>query len=229
MAKYVNKMNGATMMTDGVIDDKTKTLAITKEDGTEQRIASSTFKRWWKKVEDITETEVPVETDTVVENVENSVENVVTTEECVPVTVEETKPTETEVKPKKKPTVKPNPEVIDNIINYVMDTAVAAGATVFVPAKEIKMRSLKINGHMFMAFNFSSKSVVLRCRGAVTKDVAAPTRTVNHMFDYNYVVTEFNENVKELIDKLIKVSMDHQIQKNTNSNAKKTNKNKEEN
>jgi hypothetical protein len=227
MAKYVNKMNGTFMTTDEVIDEKTKTLEIIKEDGKVQRISASTFKRWWKKVDgDTSETSLDVE-ETNEQEVESTVDNVDTSVESsvTETNTEKTKP----VEPKKERTSKPNPEVIENIINYVVNAATDAGATVFVPAKEIKMRSLKINGHMFMAFNFSSKSVVLRCRGKATKDVAPATRQVNHMFDYNYVITEFNDDVKTLIDNLIKVSMDYQIHKNTNSNAKKTNENKEEN
>jgi hypothetical protein len=234
MTKYVNKMNGTFMTTDGVIDEKTRTLEVVK-DGQVQRMSAGTFKRWWKKVEEDDTAEVPT-TEAVPESTTEQQEEatVDTVDNPVDTPAEETA-TETPVekaaekKSKKERVVKPNPEVIDNIINYVLDTAVKSGATVFVPAKDIKMRSLKIDGRMFMAFNYSSKSVVLRCRGNATKEVAPATRQVNHMFDYNYVITEFNDDVKTLIDRLIKVSMDYQIQKNTNSNAKKTKENKEEN
>ena len=53
MAKYESKKNPGTFLTtDGAIDEKTKTMAVTMDDGKEKRISVSTLKRWWKKIEE---------------------------------------------------------------------------------------------------------------------------------------------------------------------------------
>lgn len=54
MTKYESKKNPGTFLTtDGVVDKKTKTMAVTMDDGKEKRISVSTLKRWWKKVEEL--------------------------------------------------------------------------------------------------------------------------------------------------------------------------------
>lgn len=54
MTKYESKKNPGTFLTtDGVVDEKTKTMAVTMDDGKEKRISVSTLKRWWKKVEEL--------------------------------------------------------------------------------------------------------------------------------------------------------------------------------
>ena len=54
MTKYESKKNPGTFLTtDGAVDEKTKTMAVTMDDGKEKRISVSTLKRWWKKVEEL--------------------------------------------------------------------------------------------------------------------------------------------------------------------------------
>lgn len=54
MTKYESKKNHGTFLTtDGIVDEKTKTMAVIMDDGKEKRISVSTLKRWWKKVEEL--------------------------------------------------------------------------------------------------------------------------------------------------------------------------------
>lgn len=212
---------GTFMTTDGVVDEKTKTVFIKLADGKEQNISVSTLKRWWRKVSEVTSQDVDVKIErTEVNDPEIPQHSGFDVEPIGSVL-----PKKNTTKKTSKKSVKPDsktPEILDYIYSKVEEL----GGEVFVPSKDIKMRSFKVGGHMFMAVNYSGKSVTIKCRSKVVTDtVGAPTKTVNHMFDALYVITELTEVTQYTIDQLIKVSMDYQIQKNT----KKTAKNKEEN
>ena len=72
MTKYESKKNPGTFLTtDGAVDEKTKTMAVTMDDGKEKRISVSTLKRWWKKVEEL-ETDQEEEAKVEEEQAENA-------------------------------------------------------------------------------------------------------------------------------------------------------------
>ena len=111
MTKYESKKNPGTFLTtDGVVDEKTKTMAVTMDDGKEKRISVSTLKRWWKKVEEL-ETdqaeEEKVEEEQAKEAKETEAEKADQPEEVKPEELEteqaETKEPETEQAETKEP------------------------------------------------------------------------------------------------------------------------------
>lgn len=187
---YENKRNGkkATLIRS---DKEIATLRY--EDGTVGSVTISTFKRWWRKVEE----EVQTETEAI----------------DIP---------KKKVKTEKKAKT-PNPD-IEELKNYIFSEVTKMDAEIFTPAKDIKMRSFKIGGHMFMKMNYSNKSVTLAVRGkCLTEDISLPDRNINHMFDAVYIFTENNSVNKKLISDLLKISMNHQIYKNNSKKEEKKN------
>lgn len=109
------------------------------------------------------------------------------------------------------------------IENYTKD----AGNTVYDQSKVKGFRSLKVDGHMYAAFNFNKKGVTLWVRGEAVKGIAIPegipVLTMNHMFDtrIRFVDSETNSannstNIA-LIHKLLDASVKFQVEKKANT------------
>jgi hypothetical protein len=222
--KYENRKNGRIAT---VIREDTKYAAMElqyDDDGKMQRIAMSTLKRWWKKVEETEQESVkePVqeqeteiakdEVETVIDKETNLTDN--DYKEIGKEIVEQAKEKSVKVKKEREPK-KENP-YIQEILSYIYQRSEKLGGVVWTPSKDIKMRTIKVDNHNCIKINYSNKSVNVAVRNCVISNLnIQPHNTVNHMFGSVFVVTELNSDTKELINNLIKVSVDYQIQKNT--------------
>jgi hypothetical protein len=206
--KYENRRNGkvATLISR---DDKFKTVMMEYEDGTTQPITEATLKRWWKKVEN--EPEVVVKEETMETEQEATMTEVDAVENVVQEVVEQVKEKPVRVKKTKEPKQE-NPH-IQEILDYIYNISQEFGGIVWTPAKDIKMRTIKVGGHNCIKLNYSGKSVIIGVRPCVVQ--GQPDKTINHMFGALYTITELTDETKELISNLTKVSLDYQIRKNT--------------
>lgn len=117
MKKYESKKHPGTFLTtDGVVDEKTKTLFVTMEGSIEQSMNIATLKRWWRLVDDTeetTEAEAPVEEPEATETSDDMEEptNEEPTEEAADESTREDVPGK---KPAHKKAEKPQKEPIDH-------------------------------------------------------------------------------------------------------------------
>jgi outer membrane biosynthesis protein TonB len=116
-----------------------------------------------------------------------------------------------EPKPKKEKKVKEPkaPRQISPLKDVVETIVKAAGCTIFVTRVK-GFHTIKLDGHMCMAFTFSTKGIVLWLR---TK--ALDGLTMKHMFDARISLTEDNEKTANLIRKCVAASVEYQKGVNT--------------
>ena len=121
-----------------------------------------------------------------------------------------------EPKPKKEKKVKepkaprqtsPLKDVVETIVN-------AAGCTIFVTRVK-GFHTIKLDGHMCMAFTFSTKGIVLWLRTKALDGLNIEYKTMKHMFDARISLTEDNEKTANLIRKCVAASVEYQKGVNT--------------
>ena len=117
---------------------------------------------------------------------------------------------------KKKPSKKTGTRVTTgvgfDIKDLIVEKARSMGADICV-ATSGKFISFKVNGKMFAAiFSFSKKAATLGVRGSSVEGYQ-PTKIMNHMMDYRFTFNTISDENKELIDNLLKLSMDYQLNK----------------
>lgn len=121
-----------------------------------------------------------------------------------------------EPKPKKEKKVK-EPKVPRQIspLKDVVETIVkAAGCTIFVTRVK-GFHTIKLDGHMCMAFTFSTKGIVLWLRTKALDGLNIEYKTMKHMFDARISLTEDNEKTANLIRKCVAASVEYQKGVNT--------------
>ena len=105
-------------------------------------------------------------------------------------------------------------------IEYVYDVVKSFGDEIFVPAKDIKMRSFKVGGHIYCKFNYTNTSITVAVRGlSIPENFTAPNKTVNHLFDSLYQFTSaLTDTDKQLIADILRNARDYRISKNNKNN-----------
>ena len=112
---------------------------------------------------------------------------------------------ETKTKGNRKPReMKPE---IKELMEYVYTVAEAMGAEIWEPAKDIKMKSIKVGGHMAVKVNYSNRMLTLNCRSKVVANIDNPDVINNHCFDYGYQFMENTKQDRQLIESLINASV----------------------
>ena len=121
-----------------------------------------------------------------------------------------------EPKPKKEKKVK-EPKASRQIspLKDVVETIVkAAGCTIFVTRVK-GFHTIKLDGHMCMAFTFSTKGIVLWLRTKALDGLNIEYKTMKHMFDARISLTEDNKKTANLIRKCVAASVEYQKGVNT--------------
>lgn len=121
-----------------------------------------------------------------------------------------------EPKPKKEKKVKEPkaPRQISPLKDVVETIVKAAGCTIFVTRVK-GFHTIKLDGHMCMAFTFSTKGIVLWLRTKALDGLNIEYRTMKHMFDARISLTEDNEKTANLIRKCVAASVEYQKGVNT--------------
>lgn len=206
--------------------------------GKERIVNRKSYERFYKEVEEVedleeeeTEEEVDEEAseDSEEEEVEDADEDTVedceeedeeSEEEPEPVKPVKrgTKKAEAkkEPKPKKEKKVKEPkaPRQISPLKDVVETIVKAAGCTIFVTRVK-GFHTIKLDGHMCMAFTFSTKGIVLWLRTKALDGLNIEYKTMKHMFDARISLTEDNEKTANLIRKCVAASVEYQKGVNT--------------
>lgn len=121
-----------------------------------------------------------------------------------------------EPKPKKEKKVKEPkaPRQISPLKDVVETMVKAAGCTIFVTRVK-GFHTIKLDGHMCMAFTFSTKGIVLWLRTKALDGLNIEYKTMKHMFDARISLTEDNEKTANLIRKCVAASVEYQKGVNT--------------
>lgn len=121
-----------------------------------------------------------------------------------------------EPKPKKEKKVKEPkaPRQISPLKDVVETIGKAAGCTIFVTRVK-GFHTIKLDGHMCMAFTFSTKGIVLWLRTKALDGLNIEYKTMKHMFDARISLTEDNEKTANLIRKCVAASVEYQKGVNT--------------
>lgn len=121
-----------------------------------------------------------------------------------------------EPKPKKEKKVKEPkaPRQISPLKDVVETIVKAAGCTIFVTRVK-GFQTIKLDGHMCMAFTFSTKGIVLWLRTKALDGLNIEYKTMKHMFDARISLTEDNEKTANLIRKCVAASVEYQKGVNT--------------
>lgn len=121
-----------------------------------------------------------------------------------------------EPKPKKEKKVKEPkaPRQISPLKDVVETIVKAAGCTIFVTRVK-GFHTIKLDGHMCMAFTFSTKRIVLWLRTKALDGLNIEYKTMKHMFDARISLTEDNEKTANLIRKCVAASVEYQKGVNT--------------
>lgn len=121
-----------------------------------------------------------------------------------------------EPKPKKEKKVKEPkaPRQISPLKDVVETIVKAAGCTIFVTRVK-GFHTIKLDGHMCMAFTFSTKGIVLWLRTKALDGLNIEYKTMKHMFDARISLTEDNEKTANLIRKSVAASVEYQKGVNT--------------
>lgn len=110
-------------------------------------------------------------------------------------------------KPKAPRQISPLKDVVETIVK-------AAGCTIFVTRVK-GFHTIKLDGHMCMAFTFSTKGIVLWLRTKALDGLNIEYKTMKHMFDARISLTEDNEKTANLIRKCVAASVEYQKGVNT--------------
>lgn len=121
-----------------------------------------------------------------------------------------------EPKPKKEKKVKEPkaPRPISPLKDVVETIVKAVGCTIFVTRVK-GFHTIKLDGHMCMAFTFSTKGIVLWLRTKALDGLNIEYKTMKHMFDARISLTEDNEKTANLIRKCVAASVEYQKGVNT--------------
>lgn len=116
-----------------------------------------------------------------------------------------------EPKPKKEKKVKEPkaPRQISPLKDVVETIVKAAGCTIFVTRVK-GFHTIKLDGHMCMAFTFSTKGIVLWLRTKALYGLNIEYKTMKHMFDARISLTEDNEKTANFIRKCVAASVEYQ-------------------
>lgn len=216
--KYENKRNGQIFEVVGEVDKKYNTVFLRNvETGKEQTVSTATIKRWYKVLE---EQEPETAEQEPAEVVLTEVETVEPEQEPAA----DTEPAEQEQEPAKKNRKKREKKEMTAdataLHQYAMKTCEEVGGTVWEPATNIKFRSFKVGGKMFVKYSWTSKSIVLQVR-AIALGLDEPKHPAKHTYNDKYVFTENTEQVREEIKNIIAKCYKWQADRNAAKAKKK--------
>lgn len=194
--------------------------------GKERIVNRKSYERFYKEVEEEVveevedleeeETEEEVDEEASEDSEEEEVEDA--DEDAVEDCEEEDEESEEEpepVKPVKRGTKKAEaPRQISPLKDVVETIVKAAGCTIFVTRVK-GFHTIKLDGHMCMAFTFSTKGIVLWLRTKALDGLNIEYKTMKHMFDARISLTEDNEKTANLIRKCVAASVEYQKGVNT--------------
>lgn len=197
--------------------------------GKERIVNRKSYERFYKEVEEEvveevedleeeeTEEEVDEEAseDSEEEEVEDADED--TVEDCEEEdeeSEEEPEPVKPEPKKEKKVKEPKAPRQISPLKDVVETIVKATGCTIFVTRVK-GFHTIKLDGHMCMAFTFSTKGIVLWLRTKALDGLNIEYKTMKHMFDARISLTEDNEKTANLIRKCVAASVEYQKGVNT--------------
>ena len=224
--KYVNRQNGikAELIQES---EKFKTVLLKLEDGTEKQITTATLKRWWKVLpeeEVVKETPVQVEEPQEVETEDRCSDG--TTYKQVAEEIREgakrkahiaqAKRHLAEVREKKSRKGKAPVEKIDvtPVLQYVEEVAGKHGLIKCIREKQPALINYKLEDSPVLFYTFGQKrSLWIFAKSKQLGSLAKDGQVVNCLFDRKYNITEFNDETKGLVDKLIKAVVLAQTQK----------------
>jgi hypothetical protein len=202
MKKFKSVRNG--QIAELVSENEKQVVIRLEESGEERKISPATLKRWWKPYEEELIIEEPQTEETIQEEPaeEVNVIDIIEDEEPAP-------------KKEKKKEIDFTPHPLKNIIEKIaeeMDTIVTVAT---VPTfKSLKLKDGEKIGRRYAAFTFTDKNVVLWLYSPIIGELVE-YRTLNHILDARVVLTETDIDTQNLIRKLLQLSKDYVISKQT--------------
>ena len=204
--KYMNKRNGKVVELVNM-DEKYKTVEL-QEAGQEKTFTctTSTFKRWYKKLEE-QEVAEPMTDEQVETQLMEQAQAVVDAEPLtsVPVCVVEDKPEVKPEKKEKKARAKKQPKDFTDLLQYIDEVAAEHGMIPYVREKQPYLRNYRINGEGPVVFLVYTRSkAVLQCKTKLLPDtVYEQMKQVNHCFDRQYNITEDKQFAETVISNIV--------------------------
>lgn len=203
--KYTNKRNGKVVEL-VELNEKYKTVMLQEEGEKPFTVTTSTFKRWYKKLEEQAAVE-PMTDEQVEAQLLEQAQAVVDAEPLtsVPVcVVEEDVP---EVKPGKKQRkarAKKQPKDFTDLLQYIDEVAAEHGMVPYIREKQPYLRNYRINGEGPVVFLVYTRSkVVLQCKTKLLPEtVYEQMRKANHCFDRQYDITENKQFAETVISNI---------------------------
>ena len=232
----------------GLLSSNETHVTLAFANGEQKQFSNSTFNRWWKEVagEEFvvpgTETNEAA-ADTTTDAAESTEANAAETNSTeTPADTQETAPAADDKKASKgkgKGNKKAETEAADDTVKEpkkrgrskiagdhplrkIMEEYATQkqNATIF-SGQVTGFRSLKIDGHMYMAFNFNTKGVTLQLRSKAVEGLVE-YRKLNHMFDARVTLQDDSEATVKLLKKLMDVSLEYQLNKSARKADEKT-------
>ena len=204
--KYMNKRNGKVVELVNM-DEKYKTVEL-QEAGQEKTFTctTSTFKRWYKKLEE-QEVAEPMTDEQVETQLMEQAQAVVDAEPLtsVPVCVVEDTPEVKPEKKEKKARAKKQPKDFTDLLQYIDEVAAEHGMIPYVREKQPYLRNYRINGEGPVVFLVYTRSkAVLQCKTKLLPEtVYEQMKQVNHCFDRQYNITEDKQFAETVISNIV--------------------------
>lgn len=117
------------------------------------------------------------------------------------------------------------PSTSDALCEQVYSIVNGFGDEIFKPAKDLKMRTFKVGGHMYAKFNYSKTGITLAVKSAAVKElknIREPYAKLNHMFDWAYRFTgeSLSPEDEAFIIEILTASREFRITRNANATKK---------
>lgn len=117
------------------------------------------------------------------------------------------------------------PSTSDALCEQVYSIVNGFGDEIFKPAKDLKMRTFKVGGHMYAKFNYSKTGITLAVKSAAVKEIKnirEPYAKLNHMFDWAYRFTgeSLSPEDEAFITEILTASREFRITRNANATKK---------
>lgn len=202
--KYVNKRNGKVVE---LIEhnEKYKTVMLQEEGQKPFTVTTSTFKRWYKKLEEGQEVPEPLTDEQVEAQLLEQAQAVVEAEPLTSALVcaVETVP---EVTPKKEKKTRAKKQLVDftDLLQYIDEAAAEHGMVPYVREKQPYLRNYRINGEGPVVFLVYIRSrAIIQCKTKLLPEtVYEQMKKVNHCFDRQYDITKNRQFAKTMISSI---------------------------
>ena len=193
--KYTNKRNGKVVEL-VELNEKYKTVMLQEEGEKPFTVTTSTFKRWYKKLEEGQEVPESLTDEQVEAQLLEQAQAVVDAEPLtsVPVCVVEEDAPEVKPEKQKKARAKRQSKDFTDLLQYIDEVAAEHGMVPYIREKQPYLRNYRINGEGPCVFNTltTGKKIRLHCKTKLLPEtVYEQMGTVNHCFDRWYdIVTD---------------------------------------